>query len=134
MRNSAVVFLAFLLAACAVPPAATATGLITRQQAVAKAVDSASMSAPEVSGALVAPTNVQAMQITLGEALLRMGENANPPGGYSRELPVWYVTMDGLWEGEMAAPGVTVTPARYHHRIVVLNAVTGMEIESSLRP
>ncbi|HEX8992880.1 MAG TPA: hypothetical protein VF784_14465 [Anaerolineales bacterium] len=134
MRNFSVVMLALLLAACAVPPAATATGLITRQQAVAAAVERASMSAPEVSGALIAPTNVQASQITLGEALLRMGENANPPGGYSRELPVWYVTMDGLWEGEMTAPGVTVTPARYRHCIVVLDAVTGMEIQGALRP
>ncbi len=139
------VLFVLLLSACAPVPATTATPrptaarltpgrLITREQAIAGALARAAASAPEVSGALVTPSNVQAQQITLGEAMQRMWGNADPPRGYTPDMPVWYVTMDGLWKGEMPAPGVTVMPAQYHHYIIVLDAVTGLELEASLRP
>jgi hypothetical protein len=94
----------------------------------------ASSSAPEVSGALVPPTNIQAESMRLAEAMQRMFGNPDVPRGYAAEMPVWFVTMDGLWASEASAPGVTATQQPYHHYIVVLDAANGMEIEASLRP
>jgi hypothetical protein len=82
---------------------------------------------------LAAPTNIQAEQISLGEAMRRAG-NGEIRCAACASTPVWYVTMDGLWEDEMPAPGVTVTPGQYHHAVLILDAASGMELSSSLRP
>ncbi len=141
-----VLLICLLLPACA-PRAAPAptpsplprstaswTALITRDQAIAAALTIASASAPEISGALVAPSNIQAEQLSLGQAMTRMFGNANAPRGYTADMLVWVVTMDGLWASQAQAPGVTATQLPYHHYIIVLDASSGMQIESSLTP
>jgi hypothetical protein len=133
-----VILMSFFAAACNASPApvqkTTASSLITREQAIADAIRIASGSAPEISGALVPPQNLRADQLTLTQAMQRMTGEVQIPNGYEPATPVWYVTMDGLWANEVQAPGVTTTQVPYHHYFVVLDAVTGLEIESSLRP
>lgn len=129
--------LLLLLAGCAVPGLRAATptaSMITREQAIRTALEIAASSAPEVSGALVPPQNIRAEQLTLSQATQRMSGNTNLPQGYNGDMAVWYVTMDGLWASEVQAPGVTATQVPYHHYMIVLDALTALEIEGSLRP
>ena len=138
LRGSSVFLFALLLTACSAAPGlpapTAASKLISRQRAIEIAVKSVAMSAPETSGALETPTNIQAEKITLGEAEQRIPTRGSFPAGYTAAVPVWYVTMDGLWQDEAPAPGVTVTPGYYHHAILVLDAVTGDEIHHILAP
>ncbi len=135
MRTAALL-LGIFLAGCISPPWAAPTSAVKigREQAIAAAVRIASQSAPEISGALVTPQNIQAEQITLKEAMQRMGSQMQLPTSYRADTPVWIVTMDGLWASEAQAPGVAATQIPYHHYFVILGASTGMEIESELRP
>jgi hypothetical protein len=140
LRLRVSLLLVFLLAACSASPALSgrAVGtptlkLIARQQAIDIAVKSASMSRPEVSPALTKPGNIQAEQISLGEAMRRAG-NGEIRCAACASTPVWFITMDGLWEDEMPAPGVTAIPGYYHHATEIIDAVTGKEINGSLRP
>lgn len=133
MRH-AILIASLLLSGCVPSQAPTRASLFTREQAVAAAVKIASNSAPEISGALSPPGNIQAERMTLAEALQRMSGDAKLPPGYSADAPVWYVTMDGLWASEALAPGVTATQRPYHHYRVILDARTGTDIESSLTP
>jgi hypothetical protein len=140
MRAALLLLLALLLSACAVPalpglPVATPTPkLLTREQAIEIAVKSASMSRPEVSPALVAPTNVQAERTTLGDALRRAGHGNDIRCARCAAWPAWYVTMDGLWQDQASAPDVTPTPGTYRHAIVILDAIGGSELSSTLKP
>ncbi len=138
MRTPAVLLLALLLVACAalpgLPARTPAPRLITRQQAIDIAVKSASLSRPEVSAALEPLTNIKAEQMLLWQAMYRMTGSANIPNGYLPGAPVWYVTMDGLWQDEMPAPGITPVPGYYRHAMEIIDALTGMEIEGGMRP
>jgi hypothetical protein len=139
MRTTAVILICWFLTGCgttiAVPIGTPiGHGLLSREQAIAAAVRSASMSRPEVSGALVIPQNVQAEQMELSEAIKRLPGNPSMVPGYNSQTPVWVVTMDGLWANEAQAPGVTATQQPYHHYLSLLDAKTGMEIQSYLKP
>ncbi len=138
MRYPALLLLAFLLGACArapVLPISTSTPrLITRQQAIETMLKVVSVSQPEISPPLAPLTNVQAEQMPLWQAMYRMNGSANIPNGFMPGAPVWYVTVDGLWQDVMPAPGITPVPAYYHHATEIIDAVTGMEINGSLRP
>jgi hypothetical protein len=135
----ALLWLVTLLAACgpAAPPAtATPAGMITRERAIELALALAAESRPEVSGALATPENVAAEAMPLRAAVARLHGSASPAAGYDPEMPVWLVTMDGLWASEATAPGVTPppTPPLLRRFAVILDAMTGLEIESVLRP
>jgi hypothetical protein len=136
--RSTIRFVVLFLVACSPPHAPVATAkassFITREQAIANAIRIATSSAPEISGAQVPPQNVQAEQTTLSRAMQRITGETQLPEGYGPDAPVWYVTMDGSWANEMSAPGVTVTQVPYHHYFIILDAVTGMSIETALRP
>jgi hypothetical protein len=134
--RSMILFVILFFAACRPAPVATArvSAFITREQAIAGAKRIASSSAPEISGAQIPPQNIQAEQTTLIRAMQRITGETQLPEGYGPDAPVWYVTMDGLWDNEMLAPGVTVTQVPYHHYLIILDAVTGMSIETILRP
>jgi len=142
MRHATLFLPILFLAGCGSTPVPSPTpgptpldaAVITREQAIATAFKIASTSVPEISGALVAPSNVQAKLITLGQAMQQMFGNADAPRGYAADMPVWYVTMDGLWANQAQAPGITAAQMPYHHYIVVLVASNGMQIEGSLRP
>ncbi len=140
MRYPALLLLVFLLGACTAvhfAPASTPTPrLISRQQAIEIAVKSASMSRPEVSPAIATPSNIRAEQMLLWQAMYRATGSPDLPYGYVMPgAPVWYVTMDGLWQVEAAPPGLTPPPSSYlHHATEIIDAVTGMEIDGSLRP
>jgi len=116
-------------------PTPTSAGLISEQQAIDTALRSASFSRPEVSGALVTPMAVQAEQLMLAEAATRVDSGADFGTAYKLEMPVWLVTMEGLWMPDGLALSVTpVVTETYHHFAIILDAVTGQEIFSSLQP
>jgi len=124
-----------LLTGCKSTIKATAT-YISEQKAIDMALELAASSRPEISGAQVVPSNISAKQMTLNEALKRINKGDAVPDSYDPQLPVWFVTMDGLWLGEMSVPGAALTPqpAPYHHFAVIMDAQTGLEIEDSISP
>ena len=134
MRRLYLPLLCLLLAGCGPAGAPTADGLIDRRAAIDAATALASISRPEVSGALVEPKLVLAEQMTLGQAVQRMGGSV--AAGQSPDTPVWVVELEGLWQDEAPNPGATAapTPATYTHYTFILDARTGLEIQSSLKP
>ena len=109
---------------------------ISEQQATDAALEIASSSRPEMSGAQVTPSNITAKQMTLHEAVKMIDKNNQPATGYDPTMLVWFITMDGLWLGEMSAPDTAPTPepVSYHHYAIIIDAKTGLGIESSLKP
>jgi hypothetical protein len=116
-------------------PATAATApLLTRAAAIEAAVRIASASRPELGAAQVTPSPLQAEQLTLGEAVRRLPGAAGPPGGYRADMPVWLVTLAGQWQGLASAPGGPPDAAVYRSMAVILDARTGLEIESQASP
>ncbi|HLO30746.1 MAG TPA: hypothetical protein VK249_16490 [Anaerolineales bacterium] len=107
---------------------------ISEQEAIDIALKLAAMSRPEMSGSLVAPSNVQAEQMRLAEAIKRISKNSDAPAGYTPDNLVWLVTMDGLWLDEFGSPTDSATQEPYHHFITILDAKSGLEIESAAHP
>jgi hypothetical protein len=126
-------FVVLLLPGCSAQ-SNTAHEEISEQEAMDVALKSASMSRPELSGSQVTPSHVQAEQMTLGEAVKRIDENNSVPAGYSPNMPVWLVTMDGIWLDEFPRPMDLPTPEPYRHFIIIIDANSGLEIESAARP
>jgi hypothetical protein len=126
-------FVVLLLTGCSAQ-SNTAHEEISEQEAMDVALKSASISRPELSGSQVTPSHVQAEQMTLGEAVKRIDENNSVPAGYSANMPVWLVTMDGIWLDEYPRPMDLPTPEPYRHFIIIIDAKSGIEIESAARP
>ena len=126
-------FVVLLLPGCSAQ-SNTAHEEISEQEAMDVALKSASMSRPELSGSQVTPSHVQAEQMTLGEAVKRIDENNSVPAGYSPNMVVWLVTMDGIWLDEYPRPMDLPTPEPYRHFIIIIDAKSGIEIESAARP
>ena len=131
--------LGLFLAACRgtrQPAATTPTAqLISEQAAIDAAIRIAMNSRPEVSGSQVLPREIQARQLTLAGALqIISGHDGSVPAGYQPDMPVWAVTMDGWWTDVFPRPTDSPTPQPYRHLTVILDAVTGLEIEGSLQP
>ena len=130
-------FLIFLMlvTSCQLPTKSLDT-YISKEGAIDEALKIASSSRPEISGAQVTPSNIIARQMTLSEAVKMINKGNQVPTGYDTQMLVWFVTMDGLWLGEMPAPGITPIPelVPYHHFAIILDAKTGLEIEDSISP
>ena len=122
-----------LLSGCAKESRATDNG-ISQQEAIDTALKIVSMSRPEISGSQVPPFNVHAEQMTLGEATKRISENNDVASGYTPDMLVWLVTLDGVWLDEFPRPSDLPTPEPYRHSAIIIDAKTGLEIESSAHP
>ena len=129
-----------LLSGCAQESRVTDNS-ISKQEAIDIALNIASTSQPEISGSQVTPSNVHAEQMTLGEAIKRIRENSDVATGYTPDMPVWLVTMDGIWLNEMKLPRPTdlpatdlPTPEPGRHFIIIIDAKTGLEIEGAYFP
>jgi len=107
---------------------------ISEQEAIASALEIASTSRPELSGAQVPPTDIHAEQMSLGEAIKRIDNSASVPAGYDPEMPVWLVTMDGIWFDEFPRPTDLPTPEPYRHYLVIVDGKSGMGIQVTARP
>ncbi len=121
-----------LTAAC--QPAKPTDDLLTEAEAIEAAVKAAKGSRPEMSAAQVEPTNVQVKQLTLAEAVKRLRADGKPARGYDPQMPVWLVTMDGIWLDEFPRSTEMPTPEPYQHFMMILDAQTGLLIESAARP
>ena len=106
---------------------------IDQQEAIDIATEMASMSMPpEISGSQVAPSNVSAEKMTLGEAAQRINANDSVPSEYSLAMPVWLVSMDGIWL-PATVPDLP-TPEPYRRLSIIIDAKTGQEIMRNLQP
>ena len=108
--------------------------VISQQEAVDAALKIASLFKPKLSGSQAPPSNIHAEQMTLGEAMKHIGENNNIGTGYTPDMLVWLVTMDGIWLDDFPRPTDLPTPEPYRHCTVIIDAGTGLQIELSLRP
>ena len=147
MCYARVVLLLMLLAGCsanvdsAAPPTAvdsavtpTANPLISREAAIERAIQNTAQSRPELSGAKIAPQNIQAEQMTLADATQRYFADGGINVNYDPATPVWVVTLDGIWLDEFPRPTELPAPAPYRHVVIVLNARTSEEMAMSARP
>ena len=107
---------------------------ISEQEAIEAALKIALESRPEMSAAQVTPSNIQAEQMSFDEATKRIQELNEVPSGYSPDLPVWLVTMDGIWLDLYGTSAGLPTPEPYRHMMIILDAKTGLELESGARP
>src|SRR5262245_3505413 len=126
-------FMILFLSGCS-KGSSTTKDRISEQEAIDTALKSASVSRLEISGSQVTPSNVHAERMTLGEAVKRIDEKNSVAAGYSPDMLVWLVTMDGVWLDGFPRPTDLPTPEPYQHFIIILDAKTGLEIESSARP
>ena len=117
-----------------ISPAGVSDSSISKQKAIDTALEIVSTSRPEISGSQEEPSNIQAEKMTLDEAVKKIDMHNQPPNRYDPGSIVWFITMDGLWQNEMEAPGVELTPMPYRHYAIIIDAKTGSEIESSLKP
>jgi hypothetical protein len=131
--QSLILLTILLLSGCTASPVAD-IGMSQQQAAMDTGLKIASMSRPEMSGSQVAPTNVQAEQMTLAKAIKRVRENGDVATGYTPDTLVWLVTMDGVWLDEFPRPAGSLTPQPYRHILIIIDAKTGLEIESSAHP
>lgn len=136
MKRHFALLLLIILAACTprYAPTPNPASRVSHDRAVEIALQLASQSRPEISGAVGAPTNVSARLVKLDAALKELSISGSIPQGYDVSTSVWLVTMDGLWNDEASAPGATTVPNPYHHCAFILNIDSGAEIESSCRP
>jgi hypothetical protein len=112
----------------------TPSPFINQQAASDRALQIASLSRPELSGAQVPPTHVQAAQMTLAAAVKQLTGRDDVAAGYDPSMMVWVVTMEGIWTDEFSRPTALPSPEPYRHYTVILNARTGEEIEAAARP
>jgi hypothetical protein len=137
MRTAVLLSLTLMFAACTAAlgsPTATASGPLTRQQAIDAAMRIASSSKPEVGAPIGSLSIAKVEQMTLGEALQRLPGKPSPSAGYSTQMQVWYVEIDGLWPASPPDPGAIATQVPYHQLVAILDARTGMEIETWMTP
>ena len=132
-RDILFVIVLFLLAACN-SLSEKSQSYISKQEAIDTALDVASTSAPEISGPQEELSNIQAEKMTLEQAVKKLNKNDQPAVGYDTNMIVWLVTMDGLWLGEMLAPGNTHEPVPYRHYAIIIDAKTGSQIQAALLP
>jgi hypothetical protein len=122
-----------ILSGCGGGPAIPEDG-ISEQEAIDAALNIAAMSHPEISGSQVTPSNIHAEQMSLGKAVKRINENNNVAAGYTPDGMVWLVTMDGIWLDEFPRLTDMPTPVPYRHFLIILDAKSGLEIETAARP
>ncbi|HKZ79068.1 MAG TPA: hypothetical protein VI793_19205 [Anaerolineales bacterium] len=138
MRQAIIVFMVLSLASCSTASkeqrTSTPSPFISQQEAIDIALEISSMSQPEISGALTKPENIQAELTTLIVATKRLMGSDSIGAGYSPDMMVWLITMDGTWTDEFPRPTDIPTPEPYHHYGVILNASTGEHISTSARP
>ncbi len=128
---STLIFL--LLSGCAKEIRITDNG-ISEQEAIDAALKIVLTSQPEISGSQVTPSNIHAEQMTLGEATKRISKRDNVAAGYSPDMLVWLVSMDGIWLDEFPRPENFPTPEPYQHAFIIIDAKTGLDVGVSMRP
>jgi len=112
--------------------------LISREEAIAIALQIARAPQPELSPALTEPVNVQAERMRLIDALRLVDETIGLGGDpYDKETVVWLVTMEGTWMIEFPrqppdAPEPEQEP--YRHYAIILDATSGTTIMGMARP
>jgi len=122
-----------LLTGCQ-PFSSNSNSPISKQEAIDTAIEIASTSRPEVSGAQITPYNITSEQMTLVRAVKRLYRKNEVAVGSDPQMTVWFVRMEGIWSDEFPRPGGFPIPVPYHHYAVILDAKTGLDIEVSASP
>jgi len=105
--------------------------IISREEAIAIALQIARAPQPELSPALTEPVNVQAERMTLIDAYRRLDVTTELGAGpYDKETVVWLVTMEGTWTVEFPRQPDAPEPEQepYHHYAIILDATSGSTI------
>jgi hypothetical protein len=138
MRQAIIAFMVLLFVSCSAVSCGqrtrTPSPFISQQEAIDIALKISSMPQPEISGALTKPVNIQAERTTLAIATKRLMGTDSVGAGYSLDMTVWLITMDGTWTDEFPRETDLPTPEPYHHYGVILNASTGEDILTSAHP
>ena len=111
--------------------------IISREEAIAMALQIARAPQPELSGALTEPANVQAERMTLIDAYRHLDVTTElGAGSYDNEAVVWLVTMEGTWMSEFPRQPNAPEPEQdpYRHYAIILDATSGSPIMISARP
>lgn len=141
MKRLTLLFITAILLAGCLPAAAgpTLAPAVSKDQAVELATQHAMASRPEAGPGLETPSNVQAARMTVQAAVEKLHPEGGslPPGRRATDM-VWLVTLDGRWEGGGIALAPNATPPSippvYRHFGIILDGMTGEEIESVLQP
>ncbi len=107
---------------------------ISRQAAIDTALKISSASQPEMDGGLTTSENVHAELTTLAVATKRLTGSDDVGAGYSPDMAVWLVTMDGTRTGESSHPADMPAVEPYPQYGMILNAASGESISISARP
>ena len=131
-RNCRIIFtLALILLTGCQLFSSNSNSFISKQQAIDTAVDIASTSRPEISGAQRTPYNITSERATLERAVKHFDSRNEVGVGYDPHMTVWFVRMEGIWLDEFPRPEGFPTPVPSHHYAVILDAKTGLDIEVS---
>jgi len=111
--------------------------IISREEAIAIALQIARAPQPELSPALTEPVNVQAERMKLIDAVGRLDETIGSGAGpYDKETVVWLVTMEGTWANAFPHQPGAPEPEQelFHHYAIILDATSGTTIMGVARP
>ena len=109
------------------PIAITPQPIISEYDASSIAVRIAMQSQPEIDASNAAPSVREIKQTSLRSALQEM--HFEPQTNDILSQSVWLITLDGIWNVGIPAPGITPTPYRTFY--VVLD-VWGKELRTSV--
>jgi len=82
------------------PLSETSDSYISKKEVVDTALEIASTSRPEISGAQITPYNITSEQMTLNEAVKHIDSKDEVAVGYNPDLTVGFVRMEGIWLDE----------------------------------
>ena len=136
MRHTILAIAVLLLIGCGAVRGEQQT--ISREEAIAIALQIARGPKPELSPALTEPVNVQAERMRLIDALRLLDETIGPGGDpYDKETVVWLVTMEGTWMSafpRQPPDAPEPEPEPYRHYAIILDATSGTTIMDMARP
>lgn len=129
MKRIVFVFILLLCAACA-----SDGTRVSREEAIQRARDIASVNQPEIEATNIPFTNVRAERMPLAEASNRLWGSSVGSQGQNPQQIVWLVTMDGEWHNAFPMPTGTPVQQPLHHFGAIVDATTGEMLGSSYTP
>lgn len=124
----------FVLAFCLLCACAAQETPISREQAIQRARDLATINQPEIEATIVPLTNIRAERMKLEDAFKRVMNNDGMTTGQDAQRLVWLVTMDGEWRNVPPMPIGTSTQTALKRFTLIIDATTGDTLGSTFTP